>query len=254
MNQKHGYSDFIPAFQEDNRENTLKACRQYMQSHIPEKMPYVRLFSQQLRYISPLFWIWQIIVFLGVMILAVAVPKGEMFAGELLYYTGPLVGILAYPEMFRDLFYDMSEIENSCKNNSATLFVMRLLIVGVMNLLLLTLLAVVTSTAWDDSFLRTVIFGMTPFLWIHLITLPLLRVTQIRSRIGALVLSACLTAAAWMLVMGLNLLLTTVIYGWEGWDSYWQDWIFITAPFQWSQGKAMLVGMGTSLRGVNIYG
>ena len=142
MNQKHGYSDFIPAFQEDNRENTLKACRQYMQSHIPEKTPYVRLFSQQLRYISPLFWIWQIIVFLGVMILAAAVPKGEMFAGELLYYTGPLVGILAYPEMFRDLFYDMSEIENSCKNNSATLFVMRLLIVGVMNLLLLTLLAV----------------------------------------------------------------------------------------------------------------
>ena len=198
MNQKHGYSDFIPAFQEENREKTLKACRQYMHSHIPEKTPYVRLFSQQLRYISPLFWIWQIIVFLGVMILAVAVPKGEMFAGELLYYTGPLVGILAYPEMFRDLFYDMSEIENSCKNNSATLFVMRLLIVGVMNLLLLTLLAVVTSTSWDDSFLRTVIFGMTPFLWIHLITLPLLRVTQIRSRIGALVLSACLTAAAWM--------------------------------------------------------
>lgn len=55
---------------------------------------------------------------------------------------------------------------------------------------------------------------------------------------------------AWMLVMGLNLLFTTVIYGWEGWDSYWQDWIFITAPFQWSQGKAMLIGMGTSLLGV----
>ena len=53
----------------------------------------------------------------------------------------------------------------------------------------------------------------------------------------------------WVLFMGLNLLLTTVIYGWEGWESYWQDGIFITAPFPWGQGKAMLVGMGTSLLG-----
>ena len=198
MKQTHGNSDYIPAFREDNREKTLELCKQYMLCHIPEKTPYIRLFSQQLRYISPLFWIWQIVVFLGVMFLAVAVPKGEMFAGELLYYTGPLVGILAYPEMFRDLFYDMSEIENSCKNNSAALFVMRLLLVGAMNLLLLTLLAVVISTAWDDSLLRTVVFGLTPSLWINLITLPLLRVARIRRRIGALVLSSCLTAA-WMI-------------------------------------------------------
>lgn len=199
MKQTHGNSDYIPVFQEDNREKTLELCKQYMLCHIPEKTPYIRLFSQQLRYISPLFWIWQAMVFLGVIFLAVTVPKGEMFAGELLYYTGPLLGILAYPEMFRDLFYDMSEIENSCKNNSAALFVMRLLLVGAVNLLLLTLLAVVISTAWDDSFLRTVVFGLTPSLWIHLITLPLLRVARIQSRIGALVLSACLTAAAWLI-------------------------------------------------------
>lgn len=54
---------------------------------------------------------------------------------------------------------------------------------------------------------------------------------------------------AWFLFMGLNLLLTTVIYGWEGWESYWQDWIFITSPFPWNQGEALLAGMGTSLAG-----
>ncbi|MCI6012768.1 MAG: hypothetical protein MRZ97_08270 [Firmicutes bacterium] len=196
---RNDFPDYIPEFAQIRRDCIIEEGKRFMQNSIPEKTPYFRLFSQQLRYISPVFWIWQVLIFLGVLFLSISIPGGEMFAGELLYYTGPLVGILAYPEMFRDLFYDMSEIENSCKNNSATLFTMRLLIVGIMNLFLLTVLAAVTSQAWDDSFLRTAVFGLTPFLWIHLTALPLLHVMHIRSRIGALALSALMTATAWIL-------------------------------------------------------
>lgn len=56
-------------------------------------------------------------------------------------------------------------------------------------------------------------------------------------------------AAAWMLMTLLNLAMTTYFYGWTGWESFWQDWIVVTAPFQWNQGTAMVIGMGTSLLG-----
>lgn len=72
-----------------------------------------------------------------------------------------------------------------------------------------------------------------------------------REKLGAAKIKAglCFAAAAWLGMTALNLGLTTYFYGWEGWEAFWQDWIYVTAPYQWNQGTAMAFGLGTSLLG-----
>ncbi len=54
---------------------------------------------------------------------------------------------------------------------------------------------------------------------------------------------------AWLLIMGTNALLTTLCYGWEGWEAYWQDWLIHIAPFCWNQGIALVTAIATSFFG-----
>lgn len=54
---------------------------------------------------------------------------------------------------------------------------------------------------------------------------------------------------AWAVIMGTNASLTTLCYGWEGWEAYWQDWLINTAPFRWNQGTALVTAVATSFFG-----
>ena len=58
----------------------------------------------------------------------------------------------------------------------------------------------------------------------------------------------------WASITTINLVLSFSIYGTEGWDSFWQDWIHVIAPFTWNQGQALLIALATSLMGTLCYG
>ena len=57
------------------------------------------------------------------------------------------------------------------------------------------------------------------------------------------------TVAAWAVLAAVNLIMTTVYFGWEGAEAYWQDWFIKISPFCWNSGIAMAVALATSLLG-----
>ena len=57
------------------------------------------------------------------------------------------------------------------------------------------------------------------------------------------------SAAAWVVLTAVNLIMTTVYFGWEGSEAYWQDWLIKISPFCWNSGMALAAALATSLLG-----
>lgn len=57
------------------------------------------------------------------------------------------------------------------------------------------------------------------------------------------------TVAAWAVLAAVNLIMTTVSFGWEGAEAYWQDWLIKISPFCWNSGMALAAALATSLLG-----
>ncbi|MDR0813156.1 MAG: hypothetical protein LBO63_04030 [Oscillospiraceae bacterium] len=181
---------------DENRiEQIITEGQRYMDSHVPQRTPRLVLLVQQLRYISPLLWVTQLLALVLLVINVSTRAVGVAAAREILFAAAPLISLFAVPELFKDICRDMSELENVCKNSGSRILTMRLIIVGGINISVLTLLTAVVSGSWGVSFAALILYALVPFNCLCILNLLAFRLFRIRSRSGAAALSV-LSAAA----------------------------------------------------------
>lgn len=187
--------DYIPEVNTARMQQVIQAGQNFMEKNLPERTPLMSLLTEQMRYVSKFFWACQVLVLLAAAAAVIVLPPGFEYAERLISGISPFVCFLAVPEMTKDLYWDMSELENVCKNSSSTIFLIRLIIVGLANIFTLTGIAGIFAGAFEEVFVRIVICGMVPFVWENAMCLLLTKILPVKSRTGAVILCVIMAMA-----------------------------------------------------------
>lgn len=178
--------DYIPEINKDQIDAVVSTGQQYMETHTPYKTLLFTLFTEQVKYLSPLLWMCQFIAI--VLIAALQAGHADNIRNVLLQVT-PLISIMAVPELIKDILYNMIELEFSCKNRGSTILIMRLIAVGSINVLALSLISAVLAGMYRMNFTELLLYAFLSYNLSNISTLFLIQVLKIRSRNGALILS-----------------------------------------------------------------
>ena len=145
---------------------------------IQYKMPFRELFVGQIKYISPYIWIVQAILLL-LILFSLSLSTNGMNDRQtiitILSVAAPIIALVAIPELAKSFSYNMWEIESTSKFNLQKLIAIRLIIIGVIDLSIITILIVTTSTFYEISFVNVVLYLLVPFNFANSIYLFLLR-------------------------------------------------------------------------------
>lgn len=172
----------MPRADEGRIQQTVSMGQDYMRRHVPEKTSVGHLFFEQLKYLSPLLWATQFMALIVVFSLTVSGDPSLHTAKNILFQLAPLTALLAVPELIKDSLYDMTELESSCKNSGSVILLMRLIAVGCINVLTLSLLAWVVAGVWHYRFLSLVAYALVPYNCVNVISLGMIMLLKIRGR------------------------------------------------------------------------
>lgn len=187
---------------EEKIQQILQLGWAYMEDHVPERTSRLTLLRQQFQYISPLYWAAHLVLLVAAAAACFLISAEEADAGRAVFLCSLTLGTLAFPEIIKDALFDMSELEGVCKNSSGRIISLRMLAVGLLDILSLTLLTAAASAAWQASFLWLILYGVTPFLWMHGVDLLLVRLLRLRSRQGYVILDLVTAAVFWEMPVG----------------------------------------------------
>lgn len=209
-------SDVIPDPPKGNIEKTIFQGQQYMDSHIPQKTALSKLFLDQLHYISPLLWLAQF----GALILLIfaaftAQDMSYETAGNTMLLLASLTAVFAVPEFFKDISCGVLEIEMTCKNSSASVFSIRLMIIGFVNISMITLFSTILSVGWGLRFWHVILFGLVPVNVIYILNFLLFRLFRICGRLSVLSCSVLTTFFVYGVSSGITLSVQFNVTAWS---------------------------------------
>lgn len=180
-------TDFVPIPQEADIVKTISCGQQYMNTHIPQKTSVLRLFYDQIRYISPLLWLVQFGALVLLIITAISAhDMGYSTAQNTMLLLTSLTAIFAVPEFFKDVSCGVLEMELTCKNSSASIFSIRLIIIGFMNITMITLFSLILSFGWELRFWSVIRCGLLPVNIIYIINFIFFRIFKLYGRLPVL--------------------------------------------------------------------
>lgn len=180
-------NDYVPEPQEANIAKTILQGQKYMNTHIPQKSSVLRLVYDQIHYISPWLWLAQFIALL--LLIVTAFTANDMSydtAKNTMLLLAPLTTIFAVPEFFKDVSCGVLEIEMTCKNNSASIFSIRLILIGFINISMITIFASTLSITWGLRFVSVILCGLIPCNVIYIINFFVFRLLKICGRLSVL--------------------------------------------------------------------
>ena len=196
----------VPPPVENRIAQTIIAGQDYMSRHIPGRTSVWLLFGQQLKYISPFLWAAQFSA-LVIVVYAVMLNEPNLYTAQnILFQLAPLTALLAIPELLKDVFHDMSELERSCKNSGSTVLLMRLIAVGGINLFALSLFVGILAGVWGYNFPALALYAVVPYNLVNVICLGVVQLFKIKGKSAALAVSLLSAGVTWVLPnTGLNI-------------------------------------------------
>ncbi|BAK16753.1 hypothetical protein SSIL_2330 [Solibacillus silvestris StLB046] len=209
-------------------DKTVQLAKQeFEKTPIRYKMPFRELFIGQIKYISPYIWFVQAI-FLLFIVFSVALSthgiNDHQTIMTILSVSAPIIALVAIPELAKSFSHNMWEIESTSKFNLQKLIAIRLMILGVFNLLIITGLVVFTSTFYEINFVNAVLYLFVPYNFTNSIYLFLLRKHR-----GKRVVIGCLITGL-MIASALGILSTL------------NFWYVLTSTFIWIVLLAFSIG------------
>lgn len=184
-------------------EKTVELAKlEFERTPIQYKMPFRELFVGQIKYISPYLWIVQtILLFIVLFVLSLSANGvNEQYAIiTILSVTAPIIALVAIPELAKSFSYNMWEIESTSKFNLQKLIAIRLLIIGIVDITIITILIITTKVFYDISLVSSLLYFLVPFNLANSVYLFLLRkshekVGVIRCLIAGLIIVVALAS------------------------------------------------------------
>ena len=198
MNEKKSKTDWIPVVRQEKVEEVIISGGLFMEQNVPAGSNVWVLMTKQLRYLSPSLWGCQLLLLCAAIAAALITSMDCSDAGYMIFTMAPVAGFLTVPEMLKDLQYNMSELESVCRYEGPLVLVIRLISAGLINVLCLTMISAAMWEAFGVSFLKTVIYGLVPYVWVNVINLFMIMLLRIRSRRVGVLLSVIPAAASYL--------------------------------------------------------
>lgn len=182
-------TECIPEPSKERIDTVISLGQHYMDTHTPHRTSLFYLFKEQIKYLSPLLWLFQLSAIILITAFAFSQADNSENVCNLLFQIAPLISVMAVPELIKDVLCNMSELEKSCKNSGSTILILRLIAVGLINVLAIALISGVLAGAYNLNYLVILLYAFVPYNFANIISLFLIRVIKINTRSGALAVS-----------------------------------------------------------------
>ncbi|MDP4152782.1 MAG: hypothetical protein Q8865_04975 [Bacillota bacterium] len=155
------------------------------------KTPRMSLVLEQLKFISPLLWVTQLLTILLMVILSVNLMNPYLEVRQILFTITPLLALFAAPELIKSVIYDMSELENVCKNSASKVLLARFIVIGCANLVAITIVTGIVSARYGMTFTQVILYGLVPFNIVNGLNLLVFDLFKVHSSFIAMAVSLC---------------------------------------------------------------
>lgn len=149
------------------------------------------LVKNQTSFISPWIFIVQII-FLIALSLFIINQKSELTENYSIFQlsaASSLLCVIGFPELKKSFYYNMWEIESSCKYNLSQVTLIRMAMIGSADLILLSVVSAVQSIASGVSFFDIIFYFFAPFIFLSAFNFLLISIPK-TGKNGSLLLPA----------------------------------------------------------------
>lgn len=187
----------IPAYDEEKMLNTIKAAKkEYQKQMLLKPMSGFEFLFQQMLFLNKRYWLTQLIVFfvsafsLGFMNLNSGIGENKMVYCAVF---APLLIIFSIPELWKNISANAYEVENTTYYDLRKVYLSRLILVGMFDLIIATLLTGIIAHTNGFSAYTAIIYFFVPFNLNCCICFFVLCSTKMRSELIAL--SSCLIGA-----------------------------------------------------------
>jgi len=179
-------SEYIPTPNKNRIDAVIFCGQQYMDTHTPRRTSLFYLFKEQLKYLSPSLWLFQLAIIILITAFAFSEADNSENVCNLLFQVAPLISVMAVPELIKDMLCNMSELEKSCKNSGSTILSLRLIAVGLINALVIALISGILAGVYNLNYIILLLYAFVPYNFANIISLFIIRVMKINTRSGAL--------------------------------------------------------------------
>ncbi len=157
----------IPAYDEKKMIQTIEAAKkEYQRQMLLEPMNMWEFLFQQMTSLSKSYWFTQLTVFfvaafsLGFLNLHEVISENKMSYCAI---YGPLLIIFSIPELWKNISTNTYELENTTYFDLRKVYLSRLVLVGMLDLIVATILTVITVKTSGFSPYGAVIYFFVPF-------------------------------------------------------------------------------------------
>lgn len=178
-----------PQAKEHDISNTILMGQNELNRMAHSKTPLMELILDQLKYISPLLWATQFLAIILIVILSANLKNPYIEVRQLLFEITPLLAFFAVPELIKSAVYGMSELENACKNSASKVLTARLIVIGCVNLIVITIMTATISNQYNLPFVHVIIYGLIPFNIVNGLNLVIFDLFKVRSSFVAIAVS-----------------------------------------------------------------
>lgn len=185
----------IASPRDEDKQKTIELVTAALEHRKNVRTPLSSLFATQLMHISKPLWATQI----GALILAVLLSDAFSAIHEmqvLLFTAVSILSFYAVPELMRARIYGMSEVEAVCKNSPAKILIIKLILIGIVNIGVILTLTLFLSRKFEVRFIELLVYGLVPFNIMNFINLLLLNIFKMKSPFAFL--SASLVTALFL--------------------------------------------------------
>lgn len=153
----------IPVYDEKKMIQTIDAAKKdYRRQMLLQPMNSWEFLFQQMLSLSKEYWITQLVVFF---VAAFGLGFINISENKMSYCAiyAPLLILFSIPELWKNISTNTYEVENTTYFDLRKLYLSRLVLVGMMDLILLSLLTVITVQTGGFSLYDAVIYFFVPF-------------------------------------------------------------------------------------------
>lgn len=179
----------VPAYDEKKLLETIDAAKkEYHRQMLLEPMSGLEFLFEQMLSLSKRYWLMQLVVFFAAAISLGFLNSYEGMNDKKITYCAiyaPMLIIFSIPELWKNVSAKTYEIENSTYFNLNKIYLSRIVLVGMLDLILATILTVITVKTGGFSPYEAIIYFFVPFNFNSCICFSLLCIRRISSELVA---------------------------------------------------------------------
>lgn len=209
----------VPKIPVHSIDDTVRLAKKKLnQQNVSVKIPFRNQLIGQIKYISPYVWTFQgilLIIISSFLLLAHDNPNAMHALSVILSTSAPIIALVAIPELAKSFYHNVWEMETACRFSFQKLMTIRLIIMGGIDLIVITFIIIITNSMYDTGLINIILYIIVPFNLANSVYLFILSKLRGKTAIfGCLTTGAFITIGIAMLSVNSQFYLSTSMFVW----------------------------------------